>query len=63
MMNSENKDLAIQIGQIFCTHFFGKEEDGSHLAIIMVVGGSFLSTMIETKKFLEEVLSKYEVII
>lgn len=62
VLNPENKDMAIQIGQIFCTHFFSKEEDGSHLAIMMVVGGSFLSTMIEVKKFLDEILSKYEVV-
>ena len=60
VLNPENKDLAIQIGQIFCTHFFGKEEDGSHLRIMMIVGGSFLSTMIEAKKFLDEILLKYE---
>lgn len=62
VLHPENKDLAIQIGQIFYTHFFGKEEDGSHLAMMMVVGGSFLSTMTETKKFLDEILSKYEIV-
>jgi len=63
ILNPENKDLAIQFGQIFCNHFFGKEDDGSHLAIMMFIGGSFLNQMIETKKFLDEVLSKYKVII
>lgn len=60
ILNPVNKDLAIQFGQIFCNHFFGKEEDGSHLRIMMFIGGSFLNQMIETKKFLDEVLSKYE---
>lgn len=63
ILNLENKDLAIQFGQVFCNHFFGKKEDGSHLAIMMFVGGSFLNQMIETKKFFDEVLSKYDVII
>ena len=63
ILNSENEDLAIQFGQIFCNHFFGKEEDGSHLAIMMFVGGAFLSQMIEIKKFLDEILSKCEVIV
>lgn len=62
ILDPENKDLAIQFGQIFCNNFFGKEEDGSHLAIMMLVGGSFLNQMIETKKFLDEILSKYTII-
>ena len=62
VLNPENKDLAIQIGQIFCTHFFNKEEDGNHLGIMMVIGGSFLSTTIEAKKFLDEISSKYEIV-
>jgi len=60
VLNPGNKDLTIQFGQIFCNHFFGKEEDGSHLAMMMFIGGSFLNQMIETKKFLDEVLLKYE---
>lgn len=62
ILNLENKDLDIQFGQIFCSHFFGKEEDGSHLAIMMLVGGMFIGVMIETKKFLDETLSRYEVV-
>ncbi len=62
ILNPENKDLGIQFGQIFCTHFFGKKEDGSHLAIMTFIGVTFLNEMIETKKFLDEVLSKYEVV-
>lgn len=60
ILNSDNKDLPVQFGQIFCNHFFGKEEDGSHVAITMFIGGSFLNQIIETKKFLDEILSKYE---
>lgn len=63
VLNPENKDLTIQIGQIFCTHFFGREKDGNHLAIMMLVGGSLLNQMIETKKFLDEILSNYQIII
>ncbi|MDP3934729.1 MAG: hypothetical protein Q8Q46_00680 [Candidatus Giovannonibacteria bacterium] len=62
ILNPENKNVAIQFGQRFCNHFFGKEEDGSHAAIIMVVGGLFLSTMVGTKKCLDEILSKYKVV-
>jgi len=53
ILNPENKDLTIQFGQIFCNHFFGKEEDGSHLAIMMFIGGSFLNEMIKAKNFLK----------
>lgn len=62
ILNPDNKDLAIQFGQIFCNHFFGKEEDGSHLAIMMFIGGSFLNQMMETKKFLDEVSAQYGII-
>ncbi|KKP93281.1 MAG: hypothetical protein UR98_C0007G0013 [Parcubacteria group bacterium GW2011_GWA1_36_12] len=62
ILNPDNKDLIIQFGQIFCGHFFGKEEDGSNLDIMMFVGSSFLNLMIKTKKFLDELLSKAEVI-
>ncbi|MBU1089323.1 hypothetical protein KKF38_00820 [Patescibacteria group bacterium] len=62
ILNPENKDLGIQFGQIFCNHFFGKKEDGSHFAVMMFVGMSFLNQIVETKKFLDEILSKYEVI-
>jgi len=61
ILNPDNKDIAIQFGQIFCNHFFGKEEDGSNLDIMMFVGSSFLNLMVETKKFLDEILSKTEV--
>lgn len=62
ILNSENKDLDVRFSQIFCTHFFGKEEDGSHLAIMTFIGGSFFNEMINIKKFLDEVLFKFEVI-
>lgn len=62
ILNPENQDLALQFGQIFCNNFFGKEENGSHLAIMMLIGSSFLNQMTETKKFLDEISSKYEII-
>jgi len=62
VITPENKDMDIQLGQIFCNHYYGKEEDGSHSAIMMYVGGSFLNQMIETEKFLNEILSKYEIV-
>jgi len=62
ILNNKDKDLATKIGQVFCSHFFGKEEDGSHLEIMMLTGGISITIMIETKKFLDEVLSKYKII-
>ncbi|TSD06229.1 MAG: hypothetical protein Greene07147_88 [Parcubacteria group bacterium Greene0714_7] len=62
ILNPENKDLAIQFGQIFCTHFFDKEEDGSHLVVMLLVGMMFAEQMIAGKKFLDEVSSHYEII-
>jgi hypothetical protein len=58
----DNEDMAIQIGQIFCTHFFGKKEDGSHAGMMFVIGAIFLKIQIEVKKTLDEILSKYEVV-
>lgn len=62
IFDPEDKDLAIHLGQIFCTHFFGEEEDGSHLAMMMFVGTSFLTVTIETKKFLDKISSSYEIV-
>jgi len=62
VLTADNKDLDIQFGQIFCTHYFGKDEDESHLAMMTFVGQSFLNTMVETKKFLDEVSSKYDIV-
>ena len=59
----ENEDMGIQIGQIFCTHFFGKKENGSHAGIIYFIGIEFLRHQVEVKKFLDEVLSKFEVVL
>lgn len=61
ILNPENEDIAIQSGQIFCNHFFGEKEDGSHLTIMLLTGGLFINTMLETKKFLDEILSKFEI--
>ena len=57
-----NKDMALQIGQIFCTYFFGKKEDGSHTGMMYFIGSAFLKIQIEVKKTLDEILSNYEVI-
>ncbi|MFA5745086.1 MAG: hypothetical protein WC887_02635 [Candidatus Paceibacterota bacterium] len=62
ILNPENKDLAIQFGQIFCTHFFDKEEDGSHLVVMLLVGMLFVGQMIEDRKFLNEISSHYEIV-
>lgn len=62
ILNAENKDLCVQFGQIFCDHFFAGGENESRLAIMTFVGGAFLNLMVETKKFLDGVLSKFEVV-
>lgn len=58
----KNKDFAINLGQIFCAHFFGKKEDGSHFGIATVMGMLFFNQAINVKKFLDEIKSKYEII-
>ncbi|MFA5387434.1 MAG: hypothetical protein WC322_03485 [Candidatus Paceibacterota bacterium] len=62
ILKPDNEDLIIQFGQIFCNNFYKKEEDGSHLKMMMLVGGLFVNELAETKKFLEEVSSKYEIV-
>lgn len=57
-----NKDMALQIGQIFCTYFFGKKEDGSHVAMMYLIGATFIKIQIEVKKTLDEILSTYEIV-
>ncbi len=59
---SDNEDVAIQIGQIFCTHFFGKKEDGSHTGMMFVVGAIFLKIQIEVKKTLDEILANFVIV-
>jgi len=63
ILTAENKDVVIQVGQIFCNHYYGKLEDGSHLAMMTLVGSMFFDIGVNTKKFLDEILSKYETII
>ena len=63
VLTIENKDVAIQIGQIFCNHYYGKPEDGSHLAMMTLVGSMFLNVMRNTKTTLDEISSQYEIIL
>ena len=65
VLNSENRDAAIQIGEIFYTHFGGKKDgvDNLKLKITVFVGSAFLHFAIETKKYLDEVVSKYEIVL
>lgn len=62
VLTAKNKDAVIQVGQIFCNHYYGKLEDGSHLAMMTLVGSMFFNIMVNTKKTLDEILSKYEII-
>jgi len=63
ILTVDNKDAVIQIGQIFCNHYYGNLEDGSHLTMMTLVGSTFFNIGVNTKKFLDEILSKYKTII
>jgi len=59
--NLDLKNLDLHIGQIFCKYFWG--EDDESLAITMMFAGYIcISVMTETKKFLDEVVSKYIIV-
>lgn len=62
ILTVDNKDVVIQIGQIFCNHYYGNLEDGSHLTMMTLVGSTFFNTGLNTKKFLDEILLKYKTI-
>ena len=64
VLQSGNTELALQFGQIFCTHFLDKDNiadleiDSKNVAIMMFVGMTFTKQMIETKKFFDEIMAK-----
>lgn len=64
VLQPENTELVLQFGQIFCTHFLGKdniadlEVDSKNMAIMMFVGMTFTKQMIEVKKFFDEIMAK-----
>ena len=58
VLQPENTELVIQFGQIFCTHFFSKEEDGSHVAIMLFVGTNFAEQMICIRKFFSDIMAR-----
>jgi len=64
VLQPENTELVLQFGQIFYTHFLGKDKvadleiDSHNLAIVMFVGMTFTKQMIEVKKFFDEILAK-----
>lgn len=62
VLRADNKDVVIKLGEIFCTHYFGEGESRSRFVVMSFIGASLLNTSIETKKFLDEVLSKYEIV-
>lgn len=59
---ADSKNLALQIGQVFVNHFLNAKEAGNHLAMMMFMGGCIVNHMVETKKFLNEILSRYELV-
>ena len=61
IITPDNKDFDIQFGQIFCNHFFRKEEDGSHFALMTAVGLIFLAEFNEARNFLQEISSNYTI--
>ena len=64
VLQPENTELVIQFGQIFCTHFLGKDKiadlevDSKNMAIMMFVGMTFTQQMIGVKKFFDEIMAK-----
>jgi hypothetical protein len=63
ILTVDNKDAVIQIGQIFCNYYCGNLEDKNHLTMMTLVGSTFFNIGVNTKKFLDEILSKYKNII
>jgi hypothetical protein len=63
VLKADNEDFAIQFGQIFCDHFFEKKEGIKHAVIMYFIGASFCRFGIESKKFLDEIISKYTLIV
>jgi len=62
ILTADNKDVVIQVGQIFCNHYYRKLENGSHLAMMTLIGSMFFNIGVNTKKFFDEISSKYEII-
>lgn len=62
VLTAENKSAVIQVGQIFCNHYYGKLENGSHLGMMTLIGSMFFNIGVNTKKFLDEVLLKCEIV-
>ena len=64
VLQPENTELVLQFGQIFCTHFLGKDKiadleiDSKNMAIMMFLGMTFTKQMIEVKKFYDEIMAK-----
>src|SRR3989338_10973644 len=62
VLQPENTELALQFGQIFCTHFLGKDKiadlemDSHNLTTVMFVGMTFTEQMIGVKKFFDEIM-------
>ena len=64
VLQPENTELALQFGQIFCTHFLDKDKisdleiDSKNTAIMMFVGMMFIKQMTGVKKFFDEIMAK-----
>lgn len=52
----------IALGKIFCNNFFKEKETGKNLPIMLFVRGSLSTEMVYRKEFLDEVLSKFEIV-
>ncbi len=62
VLKPDNEDFIIQVGQIFCDHFFGEKESLKHAATMMFIGSCFANIMIDIKKFLDELTSQYKIV-
>lgn len=64
VLQPENTEIVLQFGQIFCTHFLGKDDIADleasphNLAIMTFTGMMFIKQMKEVKKFFDEIMAK-----
>lgn len=61
ILTAGDEDVVIQLGQIFCNHYYRETEGRGHSATMILVGSTFLNLEVNTKKFLDEVTLKFTI--
>ncbi len=61
ILYSDEKNIVPQFGQIFCNHFFNKQDDISNADIMFFIGEWFLKIGIDVKKLLDQISSQTEI--